>query len=73
MNTQNRFDQLLPGYLSDEAAYSLWECFRELAMICEEKYAHQINREYAQRCIREAIEFGDPLPEIDDRQTEIPF
>lgn len=73
MNTQNPFKQLLPEHLSDEAAYSLWECFRELAMVCEEKYAHQINREYAQRCRLDESAFDNTLPGKDERQIEIPF
>jgi hypothetical protein len=73
MSTQNRFEPLLPKHLSDEVAYSLWECLRELTMICEEKYGHQIGRGYAQRCMLDATEIDDALPEIDDRQIEIPF
>jgi hypothetical protein len=73
MNTQNPFKQLLPEHLSDEAAYSLWECFHELAMACEKKYAHQINRKYAQQCMLDATEHDDVLPGKGDRQIEMPF
>jgi len=73
MSSQTPFEQLLPSHLSDEAAFILWECFRELTMICEGKYAHQINREYALRIMQDEVEFGEVQPVKDDRQIEIPF
>ena len=73
MNRQIPFEQLLPNHLPDETAFILWECFRELTMICEEKYAHQINREYALRIMQDEVEFGGGQPVKDDRQIEMPF
>ncbi len=73
MNQQNPFEKILPDHLSDEAAFILWEYLRELTMICEEKYGHQISRGYAHGCMLDATEIDDALPEIDDRQIEIPF
>ncbi len=73
MNRQIPFEQLLPNHLPDEAAFTLWECFRELTMICEEKYAHQINRIYALRIMQDEVEFGEAPSVKDDRQIDIPF
>ena len=73
MNRQIPFEQLLPNHLPDEAAFILWECFRELMMICEGKYAGQINREYALRIMQDEVEFGEVQPVKDVRQIEIPF
>ena len=73
MNRQIPFEQLLSNYFPDEAAFILWQCFRELTMICEEKYYHQINREYALRIMQNERDVDDALPGTDDRQIEIPF
>jgi len=73
MNTQNRFTSLLPDHLPDEAAFILWECLRELTMICEEKYYRQINRECALRIMRDEGNFEDTLAGTEDRQMDIPF
>jgi len=73
MSTQNPFTPLLPDHLSDETAFILWECLRELTMICEEKYYRQINRECALRIMQDEGNGKDTLAEIDDRQMDIPF
>ncbi len=70
MNRRILFEQLLPNQLPDEAAFILWECFRELMMVCEEKCHLQISREYALRVMQDEL---DEQPVKDHRQIEIPF